>query len=115
MVRRPPTPPGPDTLVPDTQRFRSIGLALLITAGTTVVALSWLAAQRAQPVTAAQPAPEPEGVKVLVAKIALPTGVFIQEDQLRWQIWPVDNLPETYLTEEETKIGRASCRESVCQ
>src|SRR3546814_199889 len=80
-----------------------IALALLITAGTTVVARSWLAAQRAQPVTAAQPAPEPEGVKVLVAKIALPTGVFIQEDQLRWQIWPVDNLPETYLTEEETK------------
>src|SRR3546814_16841 len=80
-----------------------IALALLITAGTTVVARSWLAAQRAQPVTAAQPAPEPEGVKVLVAKMALPTGVFIQEDQLRWQIWPVDNLPETYLTEEETK------------
>src|SRR3546814_11587444 len=23
--------------------------------------------------------------------------------ELRWQIWPVDNLPETYLTEEETK------------
>src|SRR3546814_12811227 len=79
-----------------------IALALLSTAGTTVVERSWLAAQRAQPGTAAQPAPEPEGVKVLVAKIALPTGVFIQEDQLRWQIWPVDNLPETYLTEEET-------------
>src|SRR3546814_4580944 len=79
-----------------------IALALLITAGTTVVARSWLAAQRAQPVTAAQPAPEPEGVKVLVAKIALPTGVFIQEDQLRWQIWPVDNLQETYRSEEHT-------------
>src|SRR3546814_18553229 len=80
-----------------------IALALLITAGTTVVARSWLAAQRAQPVTAAQPAPEPEGVKVLVAKIALPTGVFIQEDQPRWQIWPVHNLPETDLTQQETK------------
>lgn len=77
--------------------------ALLITAGTTFVARSWLAAQRAQPVAAAQQAPEPQGIRVLVAKVALPTGVFIQEDQLRWQIWPDDNVPATYITEEKGK------------
>lgn len=77
--------------------------ALLITAGTTVVARSWLAAQRAQPVAEAQQAPEPQGVKVLVAKVPLPTGVFIQEDHLRWQIWPGDDVPETYLTEAKIK------------
>jgi pilus assembly protein CpaB len=77
--------------------------ALLITAGTTIVARSWLAAQRAQPVAVAQQAPEPQGIKVLVAKVPLPTGIFIQEDQLRWQIWPGDDVPETYLTEDKVK------------
>jgi pilus assembly protein CpaB len=78
-----------------------IAAALLITAGTTFVARSWLAAQRAQPVAITQQAPEPQGIKVLVAKVTLPTGVFIQEDQLRWQIWPDDDIPDAYLTEEE--------------
>jgi pilus assembly protein CpaB len=78
-----------------------IAAALLITAGTTFVARSWLAAQRAQPVEIAQQAPELQGIKVLVAKLTLPTGVFIQEDQLRWQVWPDDDIPDAYLTEEE--------------
>jgi pilus assembly protein CpaB len=79
--------------------------ALLITAGTTVVARSWLASQRAQPVAIVQQAPEPEGIKVLVAKNALPTGVFIQEDQLKWQIWPGDDIPENYFTEDEIELS----------
>jgi pilus assembly protein CpaB len=74
--------------------------ALLITVGTTFVARSWLAAQRAQPVVQQQIA-EPQGIKVLVAKVPLPTGVFVQKDQLRWQIWPGDDIPENYLTEQE--------------
>lgn len=77
--------------------------ALLITVGTTFVARSWLAAQRAQPAVVTQQAPEPQGVKVLVAKVPLPTGVFIQQDQLRWQIWPDADLPDSYLTEEEVQ------------
>jgi pilus assembly protein CpaB len=81
-----------------------VAAALLITAGTTFVARSWLASQRAQPVAVAQQAPEPEGIKVLVAKVNLPTGVFIQEDQLRWQIWPGDDVPENYFTEEEVEL-----------
>ncbi len=75
--------------------------ALLITLGTTFVARSWLASQRAKPVTITQQAPEPEGIKVLVAKVPLPTGVFIQPDQLHWQIWPGDDIPDSYITEEE--------------
>jgi len=82
-----------------------IAAALLITAGTTFVARSWLASQRAQPLVVTQQAPEPEGIKVLVAKVNLPTGVFIQEDQLRWQIWPGDEVPDSYLTEEEVEFS----------
>ncbi|MEQ9607232.1 MAG: Flp pilus assembly protein CpaB [Kiloniellaceae bacterium] len=80
--------------------------ALLITAGTTVVARNWISAQRAQPVAAVQAPPPPQGIKVLVSKVPLPTGSFIQPDQLRWQIWPDDNIPENYLTEEEATLEK---------
>jgi pilus assembly protein CpaB len=83
--------------------------ALLITAGTIVVARSWIASQRAQPAVVAQvQAPEPTGVKVLVAKVALPTGVFLQEEQLRWQIWPDEDIPQNYMTEENTDLANVS-------
>ncbi|GAB4369344.1 MAG: hypothetical protein Kow00114_29070 [Kiloniellaceae bacterium] len=78
--------------------------ALLITAGTTFVARNWIASQRAQPVAAVQAPPPPQGIQVLVAKVPLPTGAFIQPDQLRWQVWPDDDIPENYLTEEETTL-----------
>jgi pilus assembly protein CpaB len=81
-----------------------VAAALLITVGTTFVARSWLASQRAQPATIVQQAPQPQGIKVLVAKVPLATGVFIKEDQLRWQIWPDDDIPEEYLTEEEIAL-----------
>jgi pilus assembly protein CpaB len=68
------------------------------------VARSWLASQRAQPATIVQQAPQPEGIKVLVAKVSLATGAFIKEDQLRWQIWPDDDIPDEYLTEEEVAL-----------
>ena len=81
-----------------------IAAALLITLGTTFVARSWLADQRAKPAIVAEQPPEPEGIKVLVAKNDLPTGAFIQEEQLRWQIWPDDDIPENYFTEEEIEL-----------
>ncbi|WP_299622784.1 Flp pilus assembly protein CpaB [Pelagibius sp.] len=80
-----------------------IAAALLITVGTALVARSWLASQRAKPDVIVQEAPQPEGIRVLVAKVALPTGVFIQEEQLRWQIWPDDDIPENYFTDEEVQ------------
>jgi pilus assembly protein CpaB len=80
--------------------------ALLITAGTTFVARSWLASQRAQPMASVQAPPMPQGIKVLVAKTPLPTGSFIQPDQLRWQIWPDENIPDNYLTEEEITLDK---------
>ncbi len=84
-----------------------IAAALLITVVTTFIARSWVASQRAQPVVVAQQAPAPKGIKVLVAKIPLPTGTFIQEEQLRWQIWPdEDAIPEEYMTEEEIEMEK---------
>ena len=78
-----------------------IAAALLISVVTVFVARSWLDSQRAHPQVITQVAPEPKGVKVLVAKVAMPTGVFIQEEHLLWQIWPDEDVPESYFMEEE--------------
>ncbi len=83
-----------------------IAAALLITVGTTFVARSWLANQRVKPAIITQQPAEPEGIKVLVAKNNLATGIFIQEEHLRWQIWPDDDIPENYFIEGEIELER---------
>ena len=73
-----------------------IAAALLLTIGTVFVARSWLNANKAPSVTAA---PAAVHTKVLVARANLPVGTFVNEQHLRWQTWPDNNLPETYLVE----------------
>lgn len=75
--------------------------ALLITAGTGLVAKSWLDAQTPQVVAQAPAAPEVKGAEVLVAAADIPIGTLIQDNHLRWQIWPTDALPDTYLIKPE--------------
>ena len=72
-----------------------IAAALLMTIGTVFVVRSWLASQRATaPVVKTE---APRRTEVLVARSDLPTGTLINEQHLRWQIWPDDKLPENYL------------------
>lgn len=78
---------------------RSISLivaALVLIAGTVFAARSWLDSQR---VDVAQPQVEKQvATEVLVARADLPTGIFINEQHLRWQTWPDDDIPESYYT-----------------
>ncbi len=71
-----------------------IAAALLLTIGTVFVMRSYLAGQRRTPTQVVQ---APVGTEVLVARSDLPTGLFVNEQHLRWQTWPDDDLPETYL------------------
>jgi pilus assembly protein CpaB len=71
-----------------------IAAALLMTVGTVFVARNWLENQRPGPTPVAQ---APVHTQVLVARTDLPTGTFINEQHVRWQIWPDDNLPDNYL------------------
>jgi pilus assembly protein CpaB len=41
---------------------------------------------------------------VLVADADLPTGSFIKEENLTWQVWPDDKLHASYMIQENTKI-----------
>ena len=80
-----------------------IAAALLLTVGTVMVARGWLQNQRSQVVREVAPPPEINKAMVLVAKVNLPVGVFLREGQLRWQAWPDEDLPETYMTQETVK------------
>jgi pilus assembly protein CpaB len=79
-------------------------IALIAAGGTAMYARSWVQGQQ---VTAAPtPAPAPEFHEVLVADMALPAGTFIKPQHLRWQAWPTDDVPASYVlkgerTEEE--------------
>jgi len=77
--------------------------ALIITAGTGLVARSWVAARNnvAEPVVVAE---APRGIEVLVARTDIPTGAFLQEQQLRWQHWPDEDIPETFQTKKDVSI-----------
>lgn len=80
-----------------------IAAALLLTVGTVMVARGWLQNQRSQVVQEVAPPPEVKKAMVLVAKLNLPVGAFIREGQLRWQAWPDDDLPESYMTKDVVK------------
>lgn len=47
------------------------------------------------------PAPRMDMTPVLVASAAIPMGQTLAEDDLRWQDWPADSVPEGLITEDE--------------
>ena len=71
--------------------------AVLMTVGTGFLARGWLNSQRGQVVVA----PAPEGPKaaayVLVAETTIPAGTFLKKEHLRWQGWPDETLPDSYV------------------
>lgn len=81
--------------------------AVLIMAGTGLVARSWLAGQRAQLAATPQAAPQAPVKKtyVLVADVDLPTGSFVKEESLTWQAWPDDKLHASYMVKEQTEVA----------
>ena len=71
-------------------------VAVAITAGTGLVARSWISNQRQEPVVAAAPM-QVKKTYVMVADKDLPTGTFIKENLLTWQSWPDEKLHPSYL------------------
>lgn len=79
--------------------------ALIATGATVFFANSWLNRERAElEAMRNQPKEEPEpSVMVLVAKKPLPAGHFVTDDDIRWQAWPKDSVPETYVVKGTTE------------
>lgn len=73
-------------------------VALVSASAAIYVARNWLASERAAiEALIPAPAPAPEFLEVLVATDDMPAGLIVREDHLRWQPWPVDDVPETYI------------------
>ena len=70
-------------------------IALVAAGGTAMYARSWVASQ--QVVQTPAPAPKEEIHEVLVADADLPAGTFVKPQHLRWQRWPTDDVPESYV------------------
>ncbi len=70
-------------------------IAVIAAGGTAMYARSWVAHQ--ETTTAAAPAPKQTIHEVLVADSDLAAGIFIKPQHLRWQRWPTDDVPDTYV------------------
>ncbi len=75
-------------------------VAVAITAGTGLVARSWIGNQRQEPVAVAPPPPVKKTF-VLVADKDLPAGTFIKENLLTWQSWPDEKLHPSYVIKDK--------------
>ena len=70
-------------------------IALVAAGGTAMYARSWVASQQVVKTVAAPPK---ENIhEVLVADSDLPAGTFVKPQHLRWQRWPTDDVPESYV------------------
>ena len=73
-------------------------IAFISAAGTTMMVRSWVASERAAAATTPKQdlPPPPPMSEVLVAADALPAGMILKPQHLRWQIWPAQTVAEGY-------------------
>ena len=72
-------------------------LVAVVAAGATAMyARSWIEGQQKNVTVVAAPASE-QVYEVLVADAFLPAGTFVKPQHLRWQRWPTDDVPDTYV------------------
>ncbi|MGI9437615.1 MAG: Flp pilus assembly protein CpaB [Geminicoccaceae bacterium] len=80
------------------RRILVLLLALVVAGVTAVYARSWINNQQRPVTVISAPQPVDEDVtEVLVADIDIPSGRFIKPQQVRWQRWPSDDIPENYI------------------
>jgi pilus assembly protein CpaB len=71
-------------------------IALVAAGGTAMYARSWVASQQIVQ-TVVAPTPKEDMHEVLVADSDLPAGAFVKPQHLRWQRWPTDDVPASYV------------------
>jgi pilus assembly protein CpaB len=84
------------------RRLSILALAVLVAGGTALFAKNWINDQRPAPVTVvAAPPPVEKGTEILVARLNLPAGRFIKENEIEWREWPSDDVPDSYFVKGE--------------
>ena len=80
----------------DLRRIIVLLIALVAAGGTAMYARSWIEGRQSVQAVAA-PAPKENFHEVLVADNDLPAGSFVKPQHLRWQRWPTDDVPDSYV------------------
>ena len=80
--------------------------ALVIAAGTALIARSMFAGASAPQATAATVAAEPTGPRVLVAQRSLPVGTIITQDAIGFQAWPTELVQDAYFIDGEADVSQ---------
>lgn len=78
--------------------------ALVIAAGTALIARSMFAGSSAPQATAASVAAEPNGPRVLVAQRSLPVGTIVTQDAIGFQAWPTELVQDAYFIDGEADV-----------
>jgi pilus assembly protein CpaB len=71
-------------------------VAVVVAGATAMYARSWIEGQQKSVAPVAVAAPQ-DVYEVLVADATIPAGTFVKPQHLRWQRWPTDDVPETYV------------------
>jgi len=79
------------------RRIVFILIALIASGATIFLGRAWLVAERNARLQVQSAPVEKPSAMVLVAKGDLHVGQFIRRENLRWQAWPADNIPPTYV------------------
>lgn len=72
-------------------------IAVIAAGGTAMYARSWIEGQQTTIAAVAAPTPDEEIYEVLVADTDLTAGTFIKPQHVRWQRWPTDDVPDSYV------------------
>jgi pilus assembly protein CpaB len=83
-------------------------LMVLGVAGVAALSAVWLTSSLRTPqviVKAQEAAPSVATTEVLVASIDLPVGSSVNQDQLRWQVWPKGAVSELMITKDKAPNG----------
>ncbi len=92
-------------------------VAVVVAGATAMYARSWIEGQQSNIAVVAAPAAE-EVYEVLVADANLPAGTFVKPQHLRWQRWPTDDVPDTYVlkgTRDKDAIVGAVVRRGIAE
>lgn len=79
------------------RRIVFILIALIASGATIFLGRAWLVAERNARIQVQSAPVEKPSAMVLVAKGDLHVGQFIRRENLRWQAWPADNIPPSYV------------------
>lgn len=92
-------------------------VAVVVAGATAMYARSWIEGQQNNITVVAAPAPA-AAYEVLVADAFLPAGSFVKPQHVRWQSWPTDDVPDTYVLKgvrgQDTMVG-AVVRRGIAQ